>query len=96
MKAQFTVTNAAVVRVFSSAGYVGGTRHAVVQNNGTVGARITLGGSTAGVADVPTTTTGLRIAAGAALELEDGKYQMPLIVDAISEGADTTIDVVTP
>ena len=96
MKAQFTVTNAAVVRVFNSAGYVGGTRHAVIQNNGTVAARVTLGGSTAGVADAPTTTTGLRLPAGSKLELEDGKYQMPLIVDAISEGANTTIDVVTP
>jgi hypothetical protein len=95
MKAQHTVTNAAVVRVYSHSGGAGGIRHVVVQNNGAVAARITLGGATGGVADAPTTTTGLRIAAGASLELEDGRYQMPLAIDAISEGADTTIDVVT-
>jgi len=95
MKAQFIVTNAAVVRVFNSAGYAGGIRHALIQNNGAAAARLTIGGSTAGVADAPTTTTGLRLPAGAALELEDGKYQMPLIIDAISEGANITLDTVT-
>lgn len=95
MKDQKTVTNSAAVNVFSAPHAANASfrcRQVVVQNNGAVAARLTLGGSASGAADAPTATTGLRLLAGASLSITE---PLPSKIDAIAESGSTTIDVVT-
>lgn len=94
MKAQFTVTSGAVVRVYTA------TKHnqvIAIQNNGAGAVRYTLGGTTSGVADAPTTSTGLRLLAGAMLPISTTPGVNGFIgaVDMIAESTSTTIDIVT-
>lgn len=94
MKAQLSVTSGAVVRVYADDNLA---QLIVIQNNGAGVVRYTLGGSTTGVADVPTTSTGIRLLAGDKLVLNtvQGREGFIGAVDMIAESTTTTIDVVT-
>lgn len=92
MIANYTVTNAAAVTVYTPAA---GTNNVLVQNNGAVAARLSIGGTTSGSADTPTTTTGLRLLAGASITFSGDEFRRVSTIKAISEGADTTIAAVT-
>lgn len=94
MKAQVSVTSGAVVRVYTDDRYA---QIVVIQNNGAGAVRYTLGGSTSAVADVPTASTGIKLAAGEKMILNTVQGREGFIgnVDMIAESATTTIDVVT-
>lgn len=75
----------------------------VLQNNGAVNIRLSLDGNTdntlngAPVGTAPTTTTGMRLAAGTQFVMTLAQYpnMIQRNIWAISEGAAVTIDVIT-
>lgn len=93
MKGQYTVTSSTPVTVFDGRTVI--YDRVIIQNNGAGAVRITLGGTTGGAADAPTTSQGIRIAAGDNFPLARGECRLPAKIDAIAESASTTIDVVT-
>ena len=94
MIASLPVTSAAVVRVYTDENLA---QLIVIQNNGAGAVRYTLGGKTATVADLPTTSTGVRLLPGSQITLNTVQGREGFIgnVDMIAESASTTIDVVT-
>lgn len=94
MKAQLSVTSGAVVRAYADDNLA---QLLVIQNNGAGAVRYTLGGTTSGVADAPTTGTGIRLLAGDKLVLNTVQGREGFIgnIDMIAESTTTTVDVVT-
>lgn len=90
-----TVTSAAAVNVFTAPTIPTTTfrcRQVVIQNTGPANVRLSFGGSASGTLDVPTSSAGYQLLPGAAISFSD---TLPSNIDAISEGANSTIQAVT-